>query len=407
MNELKIVRDFFATCAKNAKIQSGRSFSDFFQDRVSRCCSQKTLALFSQEMMNLLQASPGDWPEVFTVDHLKVCNDASAPKILEWIRQNSISFTALVFLKNKSEADDIIDEIKVDEVRASSGACRTRPKSEIEIQITLTSPMSHGSDQKMGNSTGFRRRSCVTDTGSVLQLPYYAGNAFRGQMRDMLADHWTESLGITVSRSKPKWALWFFHAIYAGGALQEKGQNKKLEGALGNNGAIRSDGIRELRDSIPMINLLGAAMGNRIISGHAMFGDLRPVCREWGNGGELSADELTEWLYLTRREDHEEHVEHHGMIANIECLRAGTMLEGGIDLGAHTSSLSRSCLGRGLELMTARGLIGANNRQGYGKCIIEHSGATAGSEYQEWIESNKSKIIDYLMSIEAIQNELL
>jgi hypothetical protein len=232
-----------------------------------------------------------------------------------------------------------------------------------------------------------------------MNLPYYSGNAVRGQMRDLLADHFLTALGLPADRSKPAVALWFFYALYSGGALEEKSDaTKALKKQMGDNGAIRADGIRAFRDNLPALSLLGCALGNRVLPGHVQFADLRPVCREWGQGETPVADLLT-WEFLTRREDHEDHAEHHGMIANTECLRTGSVLEGGVDMDSAMPEIERSALGCGLALLAKRGMLGAENRRGLGRVRMEMTGAPDAALYEAWLAENKAKILDYLDQI--------
>jgi hypothetical protein len=158
------------------------------------------------------------------------------------------------------------------------------------------------------------------------------------------------------------------------------------------------------------LSLLGTALGNRVISGRVNICDCRPQCQEWGNG-ELSVGDLFEWTYLTRREDHENHAQgdNSSMIANTECLKAGTMLTGGIDVSEHATDLEKSCLGMGLQRLQQSGYLGAENRRGLGQVKIEMENAPDAALYETYLSANCSKILAYLEEIGAItkQGELL
>jgi len=266
----------------------------------------------------------------------------------------------------------------------------------IPIRVTCLSPLAHGADAKAGNATLFRRMPVLSTTGDVLTLPYYSGNAIRGQMRDLLADHFLRTLNV-----KP--ALWFFYALYSGGALEEKSAALgAIAKKLGDHGSIRTEGIREFRQRVVQLSLLGCALGNRVLPGRIRVGDLRPECREWG-GSELPASSLLMWEYLTRREDFEDHAENHSMIATTECLKPGVTLTGGIDHDAASTHLERACLGLGLMLLAEHGALGAENRRGLGRVTIEAESAPDPQPYLEALAQDEKLIRSYLTSVGAIE----
>jgi len=211
----------------------------------------------------------------------------------------------------------------------------------------------------------------------------------------------------------PPCALWFFHALYAGGALEESSVAGKALGArLGAHGAANANGITEFRDMLPALSVLGTALGNRILSGRVNVLDARPRCIEWASGPQRAA-ELMEWQFLTRREDHEGHGDddHHGMIANTECLCTGTILDAGLDISKHATPLEVSALACGLELLRERGYLGAENRRGFGQVQIDlnhcfEAGAWIrvfdGEKYNRFLADEREQIVDYLVEIKAL-----
>jgi hypothetical protein len=152
-----------------------------------------------------------------------------------------------------------------------------------------------------------------------------------------------------------------------------------------------------------MISALGCSLGNRIIEGRANFGDFRPRCYEW-NSGPQKVSELMTWEYLTRREDHEGHDdgENKSMIATTECLKAGVILDGGIDMRGHASDLERSVIGRGLWLMQQHGYIGANARRGFGRVAISAENAPDKTLYENYMKENKDRIVNFLEGLGAL-----
>ncbi len=112
------------------------------------------------------------------------------------------------------------------------------------------------------------------------------------------------------------------------------------------------------------------------------------------------------WEFLTRREDHEEHLVHHGMIANTETMRPGAVLDGGVDHDNAIAELELSALGRGLRLLADRGMLGAENRRGMGKVRIEFQGLPDPAPYDAFLAEHKDEILKYLGSIGALADLL-
>ena len=91
------------------------------------------------------------------------------------------------------------------------------------------------------------------------------------------------------------------------------------------------------------------------------------------------------------------------MIANTEVLRAGTELEGGIDVDTVMTSIERSVLGKGIELLQAHGFLGASSRRGFGKCVMEFSNVPGAEEYETLLKDKGSEITAYLKDIDALK----
>jgi hypothetical protein len=302
---------------------------------------------------------------------------------------------------------DTIESIEIPAEMSQKGTAYPMSKYEIDIKITCNAPLSHGADVKAGNATMFRRMQVLSTTGNVLSLPFYAGNALRGQMRDLLANHFLKLLKLKPSRTNPPVNLWFFHALYAGGALEENStQAKAIAEKTGKDGIVKPEGLHELRDMIPPISVMGSALGNRILSGRVRFGDFRPQCIEWANGN-VAAGDLFEWTFLTRREDLESHAsgENSSMIVNVETLKAGTVLDGGIDISEHATEIERACIGRGLRLLQRTGYLGAENRRGLGKADFEINEIPDYKSYDDYVKDNRDAIMQYLIEIKAINEE--
>lgn len=385
----------------NAQIKVRRNFSDFFSDKIIQASTESTLLKFIEKLAKLIDADMGKVYNDTSIDFL-IVQKKEGIKYLNWIRQFP-KLTAMIVCLNKwTDIEMAVKEIDIEDFEEQTGKALPQGIFDIDVKFITLSPISHGSDQKAGNATLFRRMDVMSDTGCKLNLPFYAGNAIRGEIRDLLADNLLENLGI----EKKKIAKWFFYVIYSGGALSEDAESTKaLSEILGKNGAINGIGFHKFRDTLPGLSLLGSAMGNRIIPGRLNFSDYRPECKEWGNG-EKSVGELFDWLYLTRREDDEDYSEgeNSSMIANTEVIKPGIIFHGGIDISKHISDLEKSALGMGLSLLKEKGYIGADNRRGFGKVNFEFKNCPDFELYKTFFIEKKKEIMDFLNDINVLQD---
>lgn len=382
-----------------------RDFTGFFADRLIRSFSQPTLVdameALAQSMDSGIEYVGGKKLAAFLAE----ANGERGPAIMAWMREHPKVVAMLAGMRDDEELEAALDSINLPEISASDESVVTvQPGYDVSIRVECLTGLAHGADQKAGNATLFRRRAVITETGRHLYLPVYAGNSVRGKLRDLLADHLMQALDLTTSRSQPAVELWAFHVLYAGGVLE--GGASKAEANLGKSGAIRTEGMRELRNHLPMLSVLGTAIGNRVIAGRVYVGDLRPHCREWGNGDRQSS-ELFGWEFLTRRDDYEGRQDEDGtsaMIADTEILVPGTRLSGGIDIDEHANDLERSCLARGLLLLQEQGRLGAENRRGLGKVAIEYDGLPDPGVYDAYLRDHRQDILDFLHRLGALAN---
>lgn len=392
--------EFLSAVLSASDMQGSRGRLDTFADRLVKAASEPTLAAAMEHLLRAVNASTDAIYPPLGARMLAVANSADGPRILRWWREQAKLATLLAGTRDQAVVQEALKDLVLP-AADSHGAAAARGSYRIGLRVTCETPLAHGADRKAGNATLFRRMD-VLEEGGTLSLPYYAGNALRGQVRDLIADHLLASLGLSVSRNKPAVALWFFYALYSGGALEENSEaSKALKKQLGDHGAIRAMGIREFREMLPALSLLGCALGNRALSGHCQFADLRPICYEWGTG-ERPIAEMMSWEYLTRREDHEDHLVHHGMIATTEVLRAGAELEGGIDHDDAIADLERAALGRGVLLLRERGMLGAENRRGLGRVVIDAQNVPDPAPYDAFLAERKADILRYLESIGAL-----
>ncbi len=382
---------------------------DVLSDRIRQTVTSPNLVSFMEKLVTAMDVESERIEESVVQGFLAAANSPHAKAIHAWFREHPRFAAMISNLKTQRERLEACQGIQIVDSEKPIGTVANMRPYDIPIKVTCVSQIAHGADHKAGNATLFRRQDVLTDTGVTLELPFYAANSVRGQLRDLLADHFLTALGFGTRRDKPVVEQWFFQALYSGGALEEKGSAtmKKLGKVLGNNGAIRTDGIRQFRDMLPGLSLLGCSIGNKILPGRIQVGDLRPVCSEWGTG-DVPASELLTWTFLTRRDDREEKgdgEEHSGMIATTEVLKAGSVMIGGIDVDCHCAPLEASALGLALELFRDRGLLGAETRRGMGRVTVDVTGAADPAVYAKFLESRKAEIIAFLKAIGALSED--
>lgn len=400
MNTQTTTIEFLAAALAAADMGGSRGRLDMFADRLVKAASEPTLPAAMEHLLRAVNASADSIHPPLVTKMIAVASSVDGPRVLRWWREQAKLVTMLAGTRDQQLVADTLAAIELP-AAAIDGVATSRGGYPITIRATCESPLAHGSDGKAGNATIFRRMQVLVEGGSIT-LPYYAGNAIRGQMRDLMADHFLTSVGLRADRSTPAVSMWFFYALYSGGALEENSEaTKALKKQLGDHGAIRATGIRQFREMLPGLSLLGCALGNRVLPGHCQIADLRPVCREWGTGDRPVA-ELMSWEYLTRREDHEDHLVHHGMIANTEVMRTGALLEGGIDHDDAIAAVELSALGRGIRLFEQRGMLGAENRRGLGKVRFEIKGCPDPALYDAFLAERKNDILKYLESVGAL-----
>ena len=383
LDVVRVLRLLSAT----STIAGGRRRADYLADRIRQAATGEDLPAFVERLGSLLGSPPLPGDAVASVL-------VSGPQpVLAWLREHPKLAAALCFVP-RDELEGAVEDLALPDAEGEGGVAPTIDH-DLPLRVTLLSPLSHGGDEKSGNAILLRRQVILTDRGR-LRMPFYGGNAVRGQMRDLLAEHLVTALGA------PPLAQWFFHLLYAGGGLHEAdGATKPFMERLGATSA-KAPAVREMRDMLPAVSLLGGAVRNRIFAGRVMFGDLRPVCREHA-GGTHAIDELIEWSYFTRRDDREERGdEHAGMIVSLECLRAGTVLVGGVDVEGCATPLERACLGHGLRLLAEYGRLGGGNARGYGSCRIEGDGWPDPAPYLAHVRERRDAILDYLAAVGAL-----
>ena len=398
---LKIVVSMTRAIYWKSGMKTKRNFSDFFSDRMTTACTEPSMLAAMNRLAQSVDCSYGEIDTGQVAEFVRACAEPDCPDVYAWMRQYPRIVTACCSMKT-DDLNAVLESIQIESATAT-GTALPSAAPEVRLIVRLLSPMAHGSDTKAGNNTLFRRMHVLSTAGDILMLPFYSGNAIRGQMRDLLVDDLLRRLDLKPRRDNPPVALWFFHALYSGGALEENSPAEKgIVKLRGKNGAARAEGFYELRNTLPALSVLGAAIGNRILAGRCQMHDLRPRCIEWATG-DIPVASMFDWTFLTRREDHEGHDDNNNssMIANTEVLKAGVTLDGGIDIDRPATDLERSAIGHGIQLLSSRGFLGAENRRGLGSVEITAENLPSPKRYTDFMDQNKNRIMSFLEEIGA------
>lgn len=406
---------------RTSQINGSGSIYDFAVSRLRIATTQPDLLSTINRLQEVLGS--GILPHELTSDILRASASPDAPVCLQWLRDQPSIAIGLVRLKQKTANDSpdfgnavnhLVDSYAP--LALVQHSIKQRQGFSIGIKATLTQALSHGDEIKAGNATLFRR--CQVAGGQ--RLPFYSGNALVGQMRDLLADHFLSSLGFRLDKSSPQLNIWFFHMMYSGGVMADGNTPKEFDARItAQAGVVNTSGMRELRNMIPFFSVLGG-VAKYPMNGYLHVNDLRPECVEWGNGN-VFVNQLIDWRFMTRRDDLEikgksrgkvkegeeqaDGVDNTSMIVNTECLTEGTVLEGGIDVSAHISSLELSVLAKGLNLLKHAGYLGGKKARGFGRVEIDYQTDLQlddGQLYDEYLENNKEDILAYLKAINAL-----
>lgn len=129
-------------------------------------------------------------------------------------------------------------------------------------QVTAVTSLSHNGGESYGINSKLRREKFVLPDLTTEEIPVVSGNSIRGVLRDVGMMHMCRVLGMQLN-------LPAFHFLFSGGALSSDGGK-----------AIDIDEARRVRELIPLVGVLGGALGNVILPGKADIGKLIPICSE-------------------------------------------------------------------------------------------------------------------------------
>lgn len=281
--------------------------------------------------------------------------------------------------------------------------------------LTLTAPLHHGADEKDGNVSRFRTERRYNGLlGRSVEVPFISGNAWRGQVRDLVAQDLFDTIGMEAREAAPAMA----NALFSGGSIESGSASS------GANVAMR----RALRGLLPIVDLLGGVYGNEPMDGVLRATDLLPICRETADtvvylvAPEIAAqgdDAVRAWaerlpwaedLYETRQLTRHAHrdLESDGvqMLVRTEVIRAGTQWVHAASLACKDrmlSPLTRSAFARALDLFVQSGAIGAGNARGLGAFVTDGYGDAGDSApYLDHLRANAEQIRDVLRGVVSL-----
>lgn len=246
---------------------------------------------------------------------------------------------------------------------------------------TLVTPLHHGSDEKHGNVSLFRRQTVLDPvSGRSAYVPFISGNAIRGTWRDLVMERWLHLIGLSTKDLHPGRA----HALLAGGSVESGADTSKVDNV------VRS----EARHKCPPWDLLAGCIDQQVMGGSVNVGDAILVCKEnaWLVHGELAPDQELEpfcnslpsaiettQIRLGTRQAHKDLGEGDGvqMLWDTESLIPGHQMIHSFSLRGK-NELAASCLVDLLNLFKESAHVGAGSARGYGK--ISFTSYTSPSE---------------------------
>jgi len=262
-------------------------------------------------------------------------------------------------------------------------------------------PISHGSDEDFGMEQRLRTiEMAVRENGDLYheEIPVISGNSLRGQLRDLLAEDllsWLsgddEPLQIHDTLS---------NALYSGGTLERGAGPGKLKRRM----------IANIRKNIPMLSLLGTAIGSQMVQGRLNMGMLTPIATETesytGRESDHSVFEFVDETFYTRSDDREGYVERdedeqaQQMKYTVQILTPGTRFDHWMALEDATE-IERACLGHAFDMFAESPHVGGQRSVGHGRVRFEYDdGLPDADAYTGFIADNRADIREFVLDLD-------
>lgn len=261
--------------------------------------------------------------------------------------------------------------------------------------FTLLSPLHHGafSDADTGNLAPLRRVPLARD-GVVTDIPCVSGNAIRGCARRLLARHLLDTTGVGPAVAGPEPYQRLYAALANGGHLD------------GSEATVRPAERQALRDAIPALSVLGAALYTYMLPGRVEVGTGWLVCGETVAAGLVSPrpwppllgeDLVREWSHVRHvdRDQHDPAVSGVTPMPTVmETICAGSELECRV-VDHRATGLERSALAFALSSI---GHLGGKGGAGLGTVSTVVQGAS-GDEYVAWLAAHVDESREALVAL--------
>ena len=274
------------------------------------------------------------------------------------------------------------------------------------------SPIIH-TEETIGNVARIKRIK-VLDAGAPVSVPALSGNSFRGQLRDLIGDHFIEM--VRENDSPVTMSPLMYGVIFSGGVLKAKYKE------LGTH-------MKTLMQTVPLLRVMGSAFGDRMMPSKISVSHLVPLAQETASylsdtlagfpeSGYVLAERLAEYRAnlpaaeeltfeegpLTRKKDEEnpiltrnvalegERVEQQQMIYYVECITGGTMMLQRVGSKFPLSEVELGCLLDGLRAFARAPFVGGRGAAGYGRVNFTYhlKLATLGKDGKEqllWLDT--------------------
>lgn len=169
-------------------------------------------------------------------------------------------------------------------------------RHQIEMILRAAQPIAHA-EGTVGNAQVAMRRKVRLADGRWTRVPYITGDTMRHGVREAGAYALLEAASLLESPVLSEAAL---RLLFAGGMVMGSAAD-----------VVRMDEERAMRETIPILPLLGGCVGNRIVPGKLEVGDAWLVCDETSH---IVPRWVSEWMA-------EEEIEQSGARAHVEMVQ--------------------------------------------------------------------------------------